>query len=301
MKLEALHEFVVLVKHMNFSSAAKNLYCSQPGLSSHIQTLEKELGFALFDRQNARLTLTPAGSEFLKFAQSTMDAYEQALVSSRAIAKEQPPVRIRTVLPNSRACTLLSRVGDIPFVLVDQVHDEPIIEAFEKNRIDAGFSYDFELVPAQAARARKLNIASVSVGRGSVAICFMKSHPLAQRQSLRMSDLSGCTVRIYSGRQFDSWKDILLTLLGEDIGLSFLLTPLESLSSLSFLDLGEDIYICGIESVMGVLAQREDLVICTELEDCDLTLPAIFAYRRDAANERVAALAGRLGQLAVED
>jgi DNA-binding transcriptional LysR family regulator len=50
MKIETLNEFVVFAKHMNFSSAARELYCSQPGLSNHIMTLEKELGFALINR-----------------------------------------------------------------------------------------------------------------------------------------------------------------------------------------------------------------------------------------------------------
>jgi DNA-binding transcriptional LysR family regulator len=297
MKLETLNEFVVLVKHMNFSSAAKDLYCSQPGLSGHIQNLEKELGFALFDRGSSHLTLTPAGSEFLKFAQTTVESYEQALISSRIIAKEQPPVRIRSVAPYSQTYTLLQQVTSIPFVLVDQVQNEPVIEAFEKNRIDAGFSYDFTLVPEFADRAEKLNLAAVPVGRGNTAICFMKSHPLAQKKTLRKSDFADCTVRIYSGKQFDSWKSIVISLLGEDNNLRFLLTPLESMSRLSFLDLKDDVYLCGIDSITGLLAQRDDLVICTELEDSDLSLPAVFAYRTDSSNNNVAALAEQLRQL----
>jgi DNA-binding transcriptional LysR family regulator len=297
MKLEALNEFVVLVKHMNFSSAAKDLYCSQPGLSSHIQSLEKELGFMLFDRQGSHITLTPAGSEFLKFAQTTVDSYEQALASSRVIAEGQPPVRIRSVAPYSKTHTLLQQITDIPFVFIDQAHDEPIIEAFEKNLIDAGFSYDFALVPKIEARAKKLNLTTLLVGRGNTAICFMKSHPLAQKKKLCRADFTGCTVRIYSGKQFDSWKSIVISLLGEDSDLRFLLTPVESMSRLSFLDLKDDIYLCGIDSITGLLSQRDDLVICTELEDCDLSLPAVFAYRTDSPNNNVIALAEQLCQV----
>jgi DNA-binding transcriptional LysR family regulator len=298
MRLEVLNEFVVLVKHMCFSSAAKELYCTQPGLSSRIQGLEKELGFALLNRQGSRLSLTPAGSEFLSFAQSTVEAYRQALAAGKAIAKEQPPVRVRSVAPHSPSHILLQQASDIPFTVVDQSHDEPIIEAFEKNHIDAGFSYDLELVPELASRARELKLATVPVGRGHVAICFMKSHPLAQKEKLQRADFSGRTLRIYSGKQFDSWKQVVLSLLGKDSDLRFSLIPLESMSSLSFLDFKDDIYVCGTDHVNGLLSQRDDLVIHTELEDSDLSLPSVFVYRTDAPNSNIGALAQRLHQLA---
>jgi hypothetical protein len=124
----------------------------------------------------------------------------------------------------------------------------------------------------------------------------MKSHPLAQKKRLCRADFAGCTVRIFSGKQFDSWKSIVISLLGEDSNLRFLLTPLESMSRLSFLDLQDDIYICGVDSITGLLAQRDDLVICTELEDSDLSLPAVFLYRTDSPNDNIVALAKQLQQ-----
>lgn len=58
--------FKVLCEHRNFTKAAKSLYISQQSLSSHIASLEKELGVALFDRTTP-LKLTHAGRVFEEY------------------------------------------------------------------------------------------------------------------------------------------------------------------------------------------------------------------------------------------
>ena len=52
----------------SFSQAAKELFVSQPNLSSSIKDLENELGVQLFIRSNTGARLTEAGHDFLKYA-----------------------------------------------------------------------------------------------------------------------------------------------------------------------------------------------------------------------------------------
>ena len=62
MNLDYLQEYIVLTDYMNFSKAASAQFISQPTLSRHIASLEKELGCELIDRnQMMQLSLTPAG------------------------------------------------------------------------------------------------------------------------------------------------------------------------------------------------------------------------------------------------
>lgn len=53
---------------LNFSDAAKQLHMSQPTVSLHIKTLEKELGVMLFERKYSGLQLTEAGRLLLPWA-----------------------------------------------------------------------------------------------------------------------------------------------------------------------------------------------------------------------------------------
>ena len=52
---------------MSFSKAATTLYVSQPAISKSISTLEREIGYDLFKRDNNVLSLTPAGELFREF------------------------------------------------------------------------------------------------------------------------------------------------------------------------------------------------------------------------------------------
>ena len=61
MTTKSLEYFLVVVKHLNISKAAKELFISQPALSKQISQLEAELGVSLFDRTKHSLKLTHAG------------------------------------------------------------------------------------------------------------------------------------------------------------------------------------------------------------------------------------------------
>ena len=53
--------FLTVTRTLNFTAAAKELYCTQPALSYQIRSLEKELGLDLFTRSTTRVALTDAG------------------------------------------------------------------------------------------------------------------------------------------------------------------------------------------------------------------------------------------------
>jgi DNA-binding transcriptional LysR family regulator len=279
MKIETLNEFVVLVKHKNYSHAAKELYCSQPNLSNHMAQLEKELGFKLFLRQGNHASLTPAGFEFLKSAQSILNTFEKSLKVCTEIAREPLPVRVDSLLMNSELSNRLQNIKDIPYVFTEVDFGMTKYKAFKDNLIDVGAENDFSNVPELVEEGRALGLDWVRFGESHVALCFMKTHPLAQKPALRREDLRGMTIVIQNGQHFDRWKLMLLALLGDDLELEFVLNPVESYSSISLVDFGETIYICGRESMLGVLAHRDDVVICSELEDLELDMGVLLVYR----------------------
>lgn len=66
-----LRHVVEVFRHGNhISKTAEALHISQPAISKHIQLLEDELGFAIFDRRRNRIVgLTEAGRELVKIAE----------------------------------------------------------------------------------------------------------------------------------------------------------------------------------------------------------------------------------------
>jgi DNA-binding transcriptional LysR family regulator len=71
--------FLTLAKHMNFTSAARSLYVSQPALSKQIALLEKNIGTSLFYRTSRSVKLTHSGEIMLKAFSSMQNIYENAL------------------------------------------------------------------------------------------------------------------------------------------------------------------------------------------------------------------------------
>jgi DNA-binding transcriptional LysR family regulator len=86
MELRHLRYFVSVGEEEHFGRAADRLHIAQPALSRQIQDLEKELGFALFDRLPRRVRLNAAGKFFLEDARRILRDVEEAKGRAERIA-----------------------------------------------------------------------------------------------------------------------------------------------------------------------------------------------------------------------
>lgn len=81
--------FLEVAKHRSFSKAAQTLFLTQPTVTHQIASLEKELGFQLFNRDYHGVTLTPAGEHFADCMDSMSQQMQLAIQQSREIATQQ--------------------------------------------------------------------------------------------------------------------------------------------------------------------------------------------------------------------
>ena len=73
MEFSQLEAFLEAANRGSFRRAADALYLSQPSVSARVQTLESEVGVALFHRTARGVRLTDMGRTFLPFAQRSME------------------------------------------------------------------------------------------------------------------------------------------------------------------------------------------------------------------------------------
>lgn len=64
--LKQLKYFQSVVRLGSFSAVAEENFISQSAISQQVQSLERELGFALLVRKNRSFSLTPAGEYFYR-------------------------------------------------------------------------------------------------------------------------------------------------------------------------------------------------------------------------------------------
>ena len=70
--------FLEIVETRSFVRAAERLHVTQTAVSARVRTLEELLGRALFVRNKAGASLTPAGERFQRYAQTLVQVWERA-------------------------------------------------------------------------------------------------------------------------------------------------------------------------------------------------------------------------------
>lgn len=88
MDFKQLEAFAYVVKLKSFSRAAEQIYLTQPTISNHISTLEKELDTKLLERGSKTVYPTPSGKILYQYAQRMLNLLEDAICAVRRYNKE---------------------------------------------------------------------------------------------------------------------------------------------------------------------------------------------------------------------
>ena len=194
MDLYQVRYFLTIAETGNFSRAAERLYLSQPSLSTGIKKLEQELGVTLFERGGRRTVLTPAGRSFLDKAAVMMQQY-QAAVNEMKGFHSQPTLRVG-VLSTMRVAALAHLVSSFqhqhPNVTIELLDStvEKLREGLDQGAIDVALTV-LSLQTSAGSSLRDESQTSQALFRQPLLLAVPKSHPFAQRASIRLIELNG--------------------------------------------------------------------------------------------------------------
>jgi len=157
--IRQLEVFVSVCRSGSFSKAAKELYLTQPTVSSHIVQLEKELGTHLFERRGRNTVPTEAGERLYPYALGVLDLMQKTRESFSAYTNEYKGT-IQIVASQTPGNYLLPRLlktfqEQFPEIRMDLsiLNSEVVIEKLLNYEADIGFvgsEYDndqLELIP----------------------------------------------------------------------------------------------------------------------------------------------------------
>ena len=181
--------FLTVQRTLNFTAAAKELYCTQPALSYQIRSLEKELDLALFERSTTRVALTEAGRAFVPQAEGIYRSILNARTALKGFARRHtltlrlPPVllqrdpiypilmeRLHTALPGYEF-----RVDTAP----------PLTNAHLMLCTEADAAV---ILPFGAAQPE---VERTPIMRNTFYLALAPEHPLYRCESLQLTDLAG--------------------------------------------------------------------------------------------------------------
>ena len=189
MTMDQIRYFLEVAYCKSFSTAAQNLYISQPNLTRYIAAMEKELGAKLFDRTTRKVELTEYGGQlmnraealFMPFLRSYEDLQEDIRQNRRAIflgiARDEnvPDAVLETVRDLNLAGEGLRYVP---------TYDAPdrLIEGLRNRRFHVIISSDRNarsIVDTEYVRLQPLKMLLAISGH----------HPLAAKEDLTLTDL----------------------------------------------------------------------------------------------------------------
>lgn len=84
--LRRLRYFLTVAEELHFGRAAQRLHLAQPPLTRQISTLERELGFRLFERNSRTVALTAQGVAFVPYARAVLEQVERARLMADQLA-----------------------------------------------------------------------------------------------------------------------------------------------------------------------------------------------------------------------
>lgn len=186
MDLQKLEHFVVVAEERHFTRAALRCHIAQSALSTSIQSLERTLGAALFDRTTRKVDLTEVGRVLLPEARAVLAAAEAAHV-----AVDQCLGRVRGHLSIGRVWGTLGNV-------ISAYHQRfPEVEVTLKQGLSAALvddvrdgSLDLAFVGLHP-RGLPAGVRVVARRTIPVGITCGTSHRLSRRKGVSLGDLSG--------------------------------------------------------------------------------------------------------------
>lgn len=92
MNLKQLEAFVRVAETKSFSAAAKQLYLTQPTVSAHIASLEKELNTCLLVRNTKGVALSESGKELYAYAEQMLELEQKIRVRFGLTGKQSGSV-----------------------------------------------------------------------------------------------------------------------------------------------------------------------------------------------------------------
>ena len=203
MKMTQVRYVLATAKYRSFSAAAEHLYVAQPTLSQQIRLLERELGVSLFSRTTREVSLTPAGTEFVRIASQADESFTKLEALAKKFASPLAgPLRLGllwsfTYLRLDRLLAAFSQ--EYPEITLEYVigGSLELSEKLAAGTLDAAFS-----------NAPYTDGESIVVCESPVCAVLNAKHPLAKRRRLRAADLAECTL-LLPGEHSTIERDVL--------------------------------------------------------------------------------------------
>jgi len=183
MDLLQIEYFYKVAQLQHMTNAAKALHISQPALSKTIRLLEEEIGVPLFDRVGKSVQLNEAGQMFMTFAETVLSVLAAARTKMRDYVENNEItvfVSLR-IAPYEFPNLIAEFRKEHPNIKFDIEQHQYLANNFGKGKSDL-------IVYATIDERNSFN--EKTVLKDPLYLAMPKSHPLAERDSIELAEVS---------------------------------------------------------------------------------------------------------------
>ena len=179
MEVEKLRYLLIIQEEGSISKAANRLYMSQPSLSKVVSSIEKSIGYKLFDRTASGLIPTAEGARYLRYAEEAVEAEERVLAEMALLHSESQRKQIVFGLAHTRNAIsvskeLLDLSADNSQLIIRILKEEELIKGVSEGTIDfAMLNLTRSMQLPETLRSKEIYVERVLVGAP-------KDHPVCK-------------------------------------------------------------------------------------------------------------------------
>lgn len=252
MKLSDLDLFIDIVTAGGLTQAANRRGLSQPAVSRSLRDLETRMQARLLQRTGRGVDLTPAGAEFLSFAQNTIAQFDATRAKVTEMSDAMPklvrlsvPLRLGRLLIADLHRAWAERMPNVALQVVEE-HSDRATEMLKRDKLDAAIVY----TSATAKADDTLHLFSDTLVAVGTDPKFA-----ATQQPITLGDLSTFPLLVPSTGAFRKLIDGTFRSVGLEITLARALETAEGL--LAFAAEGDGLTILPMSNVFAEVARGE--------------------------------------------
>lgn len=205
MELRQLQLFIAAAEEGSITAASRRMNLTQPALSRQIKALEEELEVELFTRGAHSVTLTPAGRLLVAEGGKLLERADRVVKQVRAEAVGEP---LRIGFAPSLAGPLLGMALE----RFSQVHPNARVELSDCSSAEMrdGLARGrFDVVVTVPWEGDGQLMRWETIRRHEMRLAVPHGHPFAKRKSVKMADLDGEKLLLYSRTEYpEYWQSI---------------------------------------------------------------------------------------------
>lgn len=283
MRIEYLKDAIRLAETLNFTQAANDLFVSQPVLSKHIVTLEKEIGLKLFVRTKHEVRVTRAGKAFLEDARKVVNDYD-SMMSNLNLDKRS--LHVGFVFGSMSSCIIeiQKRFRDVRPDVDVQYHSYSSIreprEQLECGAVDVVLGATQESWVKGAYRYRVL-------GLDSYAFILSESDVHAESSTLSGKALKGYTLLVPDEQLLEQDAEAFEYMKAS--GIEDLQPVLHDMNSIPIMIEANKSASFGQKALRNFYGERSKLSFVS-IEGLDLTLPIVAIWKYEDETDALLAL-----------